>query len=42
MISQNSISIQVRLLESLYGSKETQFVIPAYQRNYTWNAYKLS
>ena len=28
------------MLELLYGSQGTQFVIPAYQRNYTWVANK--
>src|SRR5574344_3086288 len=40
MISQENIPIKVGLLELLYGSNGTQFVIPAYQRNYTWTAQK--
>src|SRR5574344_1770525 len=40
MLSQENIPIKVGLLELLYGSNGTQFVIPAYQRNYTWTAQK--
>ena len=38
MMSQENIPMKVGLLELLYGSQGTQFVIPAYQRNYTWTA----
>lgn len=37
-MQQENIPIKVGLLELLYGSQGTQFVIPAYQRNYTWTA----
>ena len=37
-MQQENIPIKVGLLELLYGSHGTQFVIPAYQRNYTWVA----
>ena len=37
-MQQENIPIKVGLLELLYGSQGTQFVIPAYQRNYTWEA----
>lgn len=37
-MQQENIPIKVGLLELLYGSQGTQFVIPAYQRNYTWVA----
>ncbi len=37
-MQQENIPIKVGLLELLYGSQGTQFVIPAYQRNYTWLA----
>lgn len=40
ILSQENIPIKVGLLELLYGSNGTQFVIPAYQRNYTWTAQK--
>ena len=39
-MQQENIPIKVGLLELLYGSQGTQFVIPAYQRNYTWIANK--
>lgn len=39
-MTQENIPIKVGLLELLYGSQGTQFVIPAYQRNYTWTANK--
>lgn len=39
-MQQENIPIKVGLLELLYGSQGTQFVIPAYQRNYTWVANK--
>lgn len=35
-MQQENIPIKVGLLELLYGSQGTQFVIPDYQRNYTW------
>lgn len=38
MMSQENIPMKAGLLELLYGSQGTQFVIPAYQRNYTWTA----
>ena len=34
-MQQENIPIKVGLLELLYGCQGTQFVIPAYQRNYT-------
>lgn len=37
-MQQENIPIKVGLLELLYGGKGTQFVIPAYQRNYSWVA----
>lgn len=37
-MSQENIPIKVGLLELLLGSTEVQYVIPAYQRNYTWLA----
>lgn len=37
-MQQENIPIKVGLLELLYGSQGTQFIIPAYQRNYTWVA----
>lgn len=37
-MQQENTPIKVGLLELLYGSQGTQFVIPAYQRNYTWVA----
>ena len=40
MMQQENVPIKVGLLELLYGSQGTQFVIPAYQRNYTWTAGK--
>lgn len=40
IMQQENIPIKVGLLELLYGSQGTQFVIPAYQRNYTWVANK--
>ena len=40
MMQQENVPIKVGLLELLYGSQGTQFVIPAYQRNYTWLAGK--
>lgn len=39
-MQQENIPIKVGLLELLYGSQGTQFVIPDYQRNYTWVANK--
>lgn len=39
-MQQENIPIKVGLLELLYGSQGTQFVIPPYQRNYTWVANK--
>ena len=36
IMQQENIPIKVGLLEFLYGSQGTQFVIPAYQRNCTW------
>jgi uncharacterized protein with ParB-like and HNH nuclease domain len=39
-MAQENIPIKVGLLELLRGSMGTQFVIPAYQRNYTWSAAK--
>ena len=38
MIQQENIPIKVGLLELLYGSQGTQFVMSAYQRNYSWVA----
>lgn len=35
-----NVPVKVGLLELLKGSMGTQFVIPAYQRNYTWSASK--
>lgn len=35
-----NVPVKVGLLELLYGSTGAQFVIPAYQRNYTWTAKK--
>ena len=35
---QENVPIKVGLLELLYGSQGVQYVIPAYQRNYTWTA----
>lgn len=40
MMSQENIPIKVGLLELLRRSVGAQFVIPAYQRNYTWIAKK--
>lgn len=40
MNSQENIPIKVGLLKLLFNSQGTQFVIPAYQRNYTWTAQK--
>lgn len=37
-MQQENIPKKVGLLELLYGSQGTQFVIPAYQHNYTWVA----
>ena len=34
-MQQENIPIKVGLLELLYSSQGTQFMIPAYQRNYT-------
>lgn len=39
-MQKENIPIKVGLLELLYLSQGTQFVIPAYQRNYTWVANK--
>lgn len=39
-MSQENIPIKVGLLELLRRSVGAQFVIPAYQRNYTWTANK--
>ena len=35
---QENIPVKVGLMELLYGSTGVQYVIPAYQRNYTWTA----
>ena len=35
---QENIPVKVGILELLRGSTGAQFVIPAYQRNYTWTA----
>lgn len=37
---QENIPVKVGILELLRGSTGAQFVIPAYQRNYTWTAKK--
>ena len=37
---QENIPVKVGILELLRGSSGAQFVIPAYQRNYTWTAKK--
>ena len=37
-MAQNTVPVRVGLLELLKGCTSTQFVIPAYQRNYTWTA----
>lgn len=37
-MQQENIPIKVGLLGLLYGSQGTQFMIPDYQRNYTWVA----
>ena len=39
-MTQENMPVKVGLLELLYGSQGTQFIIPAYQRNYTWTAQK--
>lgn len=39
-MSQENIPIKVGLLDLLYQSVGVQYVIPAYQRNYTWVANK--
>lgn len=39
-MSQENVPVKVGILELLYTSIGAQFVIPAYQRNYTWNAKK--
>ncbi len=39
-MQQNNTPTKTGLLELLRGSQGTQFVIPAYQRNYTWTAGK--
>lgn len=37
---QENVPVKVGILELLRGSSGVQFVIPAYQRNYTWTAKK--
>lgn len=40
MFSQENTPIKVGLLDLLFKSNGSQYVIPAYQRNYTWTANK--
>jgi len=40
MFSQENTPVRVGLLDLLYNSQGSQYVIPAYQRNYTWTAAK--
>lgn len=40
MFSQENTPVRVGLLELLMNSQGSQYVIPAYQRNYTWTAAK--
>ena len=40
MFSQENTPVRVGLLDLLYNSQGAQYVIPAYQRNYTWTAAK--
>lgn len=40
MFSQENTPVRVGLLDLLYNSQGSQYVIPAYQRNYTWTAQK--
>ena len=37
-MQQENVPAKVGLLELLYGSQGVQYVVPAYQRNYTWIA----
>ena len=39
-MAQENVPIKVGILELLRGVNGAQFVIPAYQRNYTWTAKK--
>ena len=40
MFSQENTPVRVGVLDLLYKSQGSQYVIPAYQRNYTWTAGK--
>lgn len=40
MISQENTPVRVGVLDLLFKSQGSQYVIPAYQRNYTWTANK--
>lgn len=40
MFSQENTPVRVGVLQLLYLSQGSQYVIPAYQRNYTWTANK--
>ena len=40
MFSQENTPVRVGVLDLLYNSQGSQYVIPAYQRNYTWTAGK--
>lgn len=40
MFSQENTPVRVGILDLLYNSQGSQYVIPAYQRNYTWSANK--
>lgn len=40
MFSQENTPVRVGVLDLLYKSQGSQYVIPAYQRNYTWTANK--
>lgn len=40
MFSQENTPVRVGVLDLLYKSQGSQYVIPAYQRNYTWTASK--
>lgn len=40
MFSQENTPVRVGVLDLLYKSQGSQYVIPAYQRNYTWTAHK--
>ncbi len=40
MFSQENTPVRVGVLDLLYKSQGSQYIIPAYQRNYTWTAGK--